>query len=603
MSSLPVPFGAHQSPRDQWFPAGGPGEPETFTLFGIRLDSASAEHVIIALWESCLTRTGLRVTLADVWMLLVAQRDHTVWEALSAADYVLPVGDDLVMRGLARRHARPIPPEDVLFDLFDASASNNRVVALVGPSEDISTHLPLIQAAWPELRLVGINRPTGEDAEANDMLLGQVNVWRPDLLIIGGWSPWQERWIQTHRGGLEVGATLMLPGLGAPLAAVAQRAGLPMANLRRLRREAALRRALSTTVGQSALVPANRIGSWLREARSGLVNWSEDLRARRQPEALRRLGETRLPLGLTGRVHITQVHDTEEMHAIQNLGASPLERLTPASRVPSGPRPGLPALPPGTHRPFGIAVAGDHDDGVADQPTTLLSGAELRERIAADSSPGAVPLIVTGYIVETRDVDEAAAREGEGGAAGTPNASTPSVPSASAATPAMAGPDASGTSEASPASPGPAATVENGAEPQRLPARESTAAQLAPTRRLSPRRLPREETGLPPTRRLRASAGMRMDPADAGMADSGVADSEAGALAPASPLTTNPLPPASTTPLPPASTTPLSEASPGDSLSAAMSPVAGRRTSRHYWTRAAHRQQSRHSRRRSGGRR
>jgi hypothetical protein len=94
-----------------------------------------------------------------------------------------------------------------------------------------------------------------------------------------------------------------------------------------------------------------------------------------------------------------------------------------------------------------------------------------------------------------------------------------------------------------------------------------------------------------------------MDPADAGMADSGVADSEAGALAPASPLTTNPLPPASTTPLPPASTTPLSEASPGDSLSAAMSPVAGRRTSRHYWTRAAHRQQSRHSRRRSGGRR
>ena len=368
----------------------------SYSFFGIRVDIATPAHATLSIWESALARSGLRIVLADLWTFLFAQRDYSVWEALSSADYVLPAGNPTILRRLMRSHDVPIlQPELLLADLFGAATRDDKVVALLAPEDEVSADVALARQIWPSLQAAGLTKNTLNMSNASDPELARaVNTMRPDILVVGGDSPWQERWMHEHRGTLDVGVALMLPTLHAAIAACAQRAGVPVVGLGRLRRRAALQRALATTIGPMATASAATLGSWLQEARGGLSEWSEALQAHRTPAALKRLDPLARPPGSHVTVHVAELRDREEMDAARRLGAPPLARLTLPSRRPA-------ALPAAEQQTAEQQTA-ERRAAFADQPTVALSLDALR---------GNVPQVVTGYVVET--IDNTSREEGE----------------------------------------------------------------------------------------------------------------------------------------------------------------------------------------------
>jgi UDP-N-acetyl-D-mannosaminuronic acid transferase (WecB/TagA/CpsF family) len=393
IKSLSLPFAAQHGRQNGETAMDSSAGIVSYSFLGIRVDVANPAHATLSIWEAALARSGLRVVLADLWTFLFAQRDYSVWESLSSADFVLPAGNPSILRRLMRSPNLPIlQPELLLVDLCAAATRNNKVVALLAPEGELSADVALARQVWPTLEAVGLSKNTLNTADPTDPeLVRAVNALRPDILMVGGDSPWQERWLHEQRGRLDVGVAVVFPTLHAASAGGPPRAGVPVAGLGRLRRQAALQRAMSTTIGPMATASAATLGSWLQEARGGLSEWSEALQARRAPAALKRLGPLALPAGNPGShvtVRVAELRDSDEIEASRRLGAPPLARLAQPAQPP--------ALPPAEQR-----------ETFADQPTVALSLDGLR---------GAPPQVVTGYIVQT--IDHTAAAEGAAPAAG-----------------------------------------------------------------------------------------------------------------------------------------------------------------------------------------
>lgn len=375
-------------------------DPTSLTLFGIRVDSATSKQATLAIWESAISRGGLRVVLTDIWALLMAQRDYTMWEALSAADYVLPLADDAVIRRLVqRRHIPAIWPEQMLRELFDAAVRSAKSVVMLMPKDELKSTSELLGKVWPELKFHALSRGDPDDPEPDTKVVRAVNAIGPELLVLGGNSPWQECWAHTHRDALDIGAIVLLPQLMPTLLAIGQHAGLAVTGAGRSRRKMALQRAVASTIGPAASASAETVGSWLQEARQELSEWSAALHARRPPAALRRLGALPAPQKRHVAVRV-QEWNAADMSSSRWIGISPLARLGPPRPVRVAPAPPL-ALPPPTRpaprptappRPRPPEVPDELRSLWSEQPTVSLSLEALQ---SGDLS------IVTGYLVES----------------------------------------------------------------------------------------------------------------------------------------------------------------------------------------------------------
>jgi UDP-N-acetyl-D-mannosaminuronic acid transferase (WecB/TagA/CpsF family) len=437
---------------------------ESCSLLGIRVDIATPAHAALAIWDSATSRSGLRVILADLWTLLFAQRDYSVWEALSSADYVLLAGNATILRRLLRRRDVPIlQPEPLLTDLLDAATRGGKSVALVAPPQELSVDLALLRQTWPTLQSDGFSKATATSLATKDhVLLRAVNDMHPDILVLGGDSPWQERWMHEHRGMLDVGVMILFPSLQSALAAGAQCAGMPAPGLGRLRRQATLQRAMATTIGPMATASAATVGSWLQEARDELSGWSAALQARRTPTALRRLGTPGRPYSSHAGIRVAELPGPAEIDLARRLGGSPLARLRPPSHFP--------ALPPADRRSL-----------IAEQPTIALPLNALR---------ASIPQVVSSYLIETVEPSKSEASENAALVARSDQAaydqendqedgSTALVPPEAPTTllPAPVDGAAEAASATTPADPGPTQRL-----PNRVPA--SNFDELPPTRRL-----------------------------------------------------------------------------------------------------------------------
>jgi UDP-N-acetyl-D-mannosaminuronic acid transferase (WecB/TagA/CpsF family) len=353
-------------------------------MFGTRVDSVTPAQIAVVMWESVTSRRSMQVVLADVWTLLLAQREFAVWEALVAADYVLPVEDDAVMRRLTQRQHIPlVQPGLLLYDLCTAASQTQKHVTLLGPDDEVDADVALMQRIWPTLDISGTSRWSAVRPEPDDVVVRKLNEQSPDLLVIGGESLWQEVFVHARRDELYAKVIMLLPTLHTALAAVGQHAGIAAASLGRLRRKAALRRAIMTTIAPAASASAESVGAWIREAREGLSDLSAAIQAQRPPATLRRLQALRTP---ADRAVAVRVHEWSRTSSeiLRQLNPSPPARLGSS-------RPALPAPAPAIAQPS-ITDELDADRSLADQPTVSLSLEALR---------GGIPPIITGEVVDS----------------------------------------------------------------------------------------------------------------------------------------------------------------------------------------------------------
>ncbi|HEY7834241.1 MAG TPA: WecB/TagA/CpsF family glycosyltransferase [Ktedonobacterales bacterium] len=354
-------------------------ETASYSLFGVRIDAFTPALAARLIFEGAVEGRALRVVLADLWTLLLAQRDFSVWESLSAADYVLPAGDDPVVRRLTgRHHIPPIWPDQLLNDLLLALEQHERSVVLMAPADEIGADMELVHRLWPRLRVtdVSMERLTESKTESksvasveHERLARAVNAGQPDVFVVGGNSPWQERWTFEQRANLRAGATLVLPALQPALAAIAQRSGLKVPAPAWMRRRVAFQRAFAATLAPTAAASARVLNDLLRGPRqSPLGRWHLTPASLQRLSLLREARKSQVP------VRVAEWRGSDES-AIRRLTESPLARLGP----PRG-GPPLPALP---------APAENRE--AADQPTMIFTREELRALL---------PDVVTGHIVE-----------------------------------------------------------------------------------------------------------------------------------------------------------------------------------------------------------
>lgn len=393
-------------------------EPSSYSLFGVRIDVVAPTVAARVIFEAASDRRCLRVVLADLWTLLLAQRDYSVWESLSGADFVLPSADDPVIRRLTRRRdIAPVWPDHLLHDLLLAMEHSESTLLVMAPADELSADLVLIQRLWPRLRASGIEMGHPEDTPIErERLARAASAGQADVLLLGGNSPWQERWAFEQRSVLHAGAVVLLPSVQASLIAIAQRAGLKVPGPAWMRRRVALQRAYEATLAPAAAASARTLNELLRGPRETLSQ-SPLGRWRLNPSALHRLAlprsarGTRKALRAPAPVRVAEWHGSDDS-AIRRLTASPLERLSTPRATP------LPALPP---------PGGELD--VADQPTILFTREELLAHM---------PDVVTGHIVEPPAAEVIAlgpAREPANEATPDSYATTPLPPDTHATTP------------------------------------------------------------------------------------------------------------------------------------------------------------------------
>ncbi|HEY7984614.1 MAG TPA: hypothetical protein VID73_10630 [Ktedonobacterales bacterium] len=484
------------------------GSLNSHALFGVRVDSLTPAQVAVAIWEGVTTRREMMVVLADVWTLLLAQREYAMWEALVASDFVLPVEDDAVIRRLAHRlHIPVVQPGLLLHDLCGAAMQTQKKVTFVGPEDEIESDVALVRRIWPTLKLGGVSRWSAVGAEPDDVMVRKLNDEAADLFIVGGETFWQEDFMHARRDALTTKVIVLLPTLHTALAAVAQHSGVPVSSIGRLRRKAALQRAYATTIAPAASASAAAMGTLLQGARHGISDISAAFHAQRPPAALRRLQglqglqRLRAPAERTVAVRMTEWRDPGESEIMRRLITSPLTRITP--------RP-MPALPP--PKPPQVVVVEDESGGwMADQPTVSLTLDAIRDSIPSSLGPLANPSMdsssrnpaANGHIPGGIPIPPSNSGVMPIPGGSLPGVARPAAPYPAASTPAASAPGAPPSAAASGAFPSQLApTTQLGRPPAPSnatpPAREPVPDALAPTTRLRRPPPPAPATPAPP---------------------------------------------------------------------------------------------------------
>jgi N-acetylglucosaminyldiphosphoundecaprenol N-acetyl-beta-D-mannosaminyltransferase len=193
------------------------------TLFGITIDALNMSQAVDHL------RHIVRQPEFACRYVVTPNVDHTVLldshsglrAAYADADLVLADGHPLVWA--SRLLGRPLPERvagsDLVPNLFSAVAPHETLrIFLLGAAPGVAQRAAAnIAQQWPRVQTVGIHSPPPgfeRDPAENQRILAQIELAKPDVLVLGLGAPKQECWIHQHRArvvaktALCVGATI-----------------------------------------------------------------------------------------------------------------------------------------------------------------------------------------------------------------------------------------------------------------------------------------------------------------------------------------------------------------------------------------------------------
>lgn len=192
-------------------------------LFGISIDALSltqaVEHLRRVIGEPAFSCRYVVTPNVDHTVLL--QTHQELRDAYADADLILADGHPLVWvsRLLGRRLPERVAGSDLVPSLFSAIPSDQTLrIFLLGAGPGVARRAALnIAKRWPNVETVGIDSPPlgfEKNPAENARILAQIELARPDVLILGLGAPKQECWIHQHRTAvvaktaLCVGATI-----------------------------------------------------------------------------------------------------------------------------------------------------------------------------------------------------------------------------------------------------------------------------------------------------------------------------------------------------------------------------------------------------------
>ncbi len=192
------------------------------TILGVDFDHVTMEEAADRALAMLSERSGGYVCTPNPEIVMAAQRDPELMNALNAADLVLPDGVGVVWA--AKKLGSPMPGRVAGYDflLSVLSKMTGSVYILGGRPGVAESALDAVVRQFPRITAAGSCDGFIRDELA---LIAEIGEKRPELLIVCLGSPKQELWMAAHRD-LPVGLMAGLGGSVDVLAGKASRAPL-----------------------------------------------------------------------------------------------------------------------------------------------------------------------------------------------------------------------------------------------------------------------------------------------------------------------------------------------------------------------------------------
>ena len=154
------------------------------------------------------------VVFTNVHTIHLARSNQSLLQSVNGADLALPDGSGLKIAG--KLYGRPIRENLNGTDftprvLAEAEKSGWRVYLLGGRREVIAAASERLRERFPALQLAGIHQGHFAPHE-EEVIIQNINMTKPDLLLVGMGSPIQEQWIAANAPRLRVKACFAVGG-------------------------------------------------------------------------------------------------------------------------------------------------------------------------------------------------------------------------------------------------------------------------------------------------------------------------------------------------------------------------------------------------------
>jgi N-acetylglucosaminyldiphosphoundecaprenol N-acetyl-beta-D-mannosaminyltransferase len=191
----------------------------TVAILGVPIDNLSMDEVMRVLEDQIMEGGFHQVATANVDFLIQSIHDDELREILCRCNLVLPDGMPLIWasRLMGRALQERVTGADLVPRLAELSARRGYRVFLLGAEEESSARAAAwMEAHYPGVCIAGRYSPEFKPLEQMDHqeILRQIEVARPDILLVAFGNPKQEKWLAMHRHRLNVPLCI---GIGASL--------------------------------------------------------------------------------------------------------------------------------------------------------------------------------------------------------------------------------------------------------------------------------------------------------------------------------------------------------------------------------------------------
>jgi len=178
-------------------------------------DTATALAAVHALVEDAIGGTPRVVFFVNVHTLHVARKSRELRESLDRADVLLPDGSGIAFAG--RFHGNPVRENLNGTDfiprvLADAERSARSVYLLGARPEVIQAGRRRLEVLYPGLRICGSRHGHFLEGEEKE-IVEEIAHARPDILLVGMGTPFQEVWITRNLHRFHAGTCFGVGGL------------------------------------------------------------------------------------------------------------------------------------------------------------------------------------------------------------------------------------------------------------------------------------------------------------------------------------------------------------------------------------------------------
>ena len=181
-------------------------------VFGVPCDNVTMDAALQRLDELVhAPETGF-AAFVNAHCLNVACKDDEYRAILNRADAVWPDGSGLRIAG--RLRGFPVPANVNGTDMFPLICQRPYRIFLLGGRPGVAEQAQEnARAKYPNAHFVGASSGYFANAEEEAQVIARINAIKPDLLMVAMGVPLQEKWLDSHRNELQVGAALAVGGL------------------------------------------------------------------------------------------------------------------------------------------------------------------------------------------------------------------------------------------------------------------------------------------------------------------------------------------------------------------------------------------------------